>query len=100
MNSPHREEAKGTGLVRRRGRNRKTSSALPEFLSSVSLSSDVGLANYDHLRAHRSETKLPVPFLRREVAGGGKWRSEVTRKRREEAVRVWASQPFGLIRCF
>lgn len=36
----------------------------------LSLSSGVGLTSHDHSRTHRSEAKLPVPFLHREVAGG------------------------------
>ena len=74
---------KGTAitLACNHGRNRKLRSELSDLLSSGSLSSYVGLASYDHPRAHYSKTNLLVSIWCRKVAGGGRWWSEVTRQR-------------------
>ena len=68
-NSPHREEAKGTGFVLRRGRNRKVSSALPFFLSAVPPSSGDAVTISSHRWTPRVETKKMGPVRRSEVAG-------------------------------
>ena len=64
MNSPRREEAKGTGLVRRRGRNRKPRSVLPKLLSAVSLSTGVAVTSRDHPETRRVETNT-TGYVRR-----------------------------------
>ena len=71
MNSPHWDEAKGTRLSHRRGRNQKVTSALPLLLSSDSLLSGVAVTSCDHRWTRRAETKKTGSVRRHEVAGIG-----------------------------
>ena len=63
VNSPRWEEAKATGLSRRGGWNRKTRSALPLLLSSVSLSSINDLTNQEHIWIRQDQEKPIIPVL-------------------------------------
>ena len=69
---PHQDEAKDINFSRRRGRNRKTHSELPDLLSLISLSSDVAVTSRDHLWILRNKTKKMGQVRHREVAGIGK----------------------------
>lgn len=83
-----------TSFDRRHGWNRKFLSEQPELLSLNSLFSGLGLTSYECRRTHNNETKLPVPFLRREVAGGERLFGGVMVEERgncERIERFWTS---------
>lgn len=94
--SPHRDEGKHTIFSRLYGRNRKTRSALSQLLSSVSLSSGVGLTCHKHPRTYRSKAKLLVPFWWRDVAKGGMGWSKMETGRWERSGEIWDVQALWL----
>ena len=92
MNSPRLEGAKGTGLDRLRGRNRKKPSEQPLLLAVISLSTGPAmvLRNYCWTRRIGANTKGLVRL--REVAGiEGRRRSSRWGKNGSRAGLFWAS---------